>query len=327
MQFGEDLKIRLRARLVLLCFAGLILGFGVWFAASLKPVLAEKRIFTVAGGDGFRDVAEKLEAGGFVRSDLATKIFFLISGSAFHLQPGAYVLDPGDGVPRISTILRSGKKQAVKVVIPEGSSIYDIDEILAESFVIGRGEFIAWAKTQSVPVEGYLFPDTYDFFLESSPEEIANRMRANFDLKARPILDKDPKQMTRNLILASLLEKEVPDFRDRQVVAGLLLKRIKVGMPLQVDATICYLKEMAGEKSCYPLSSEDFKMNSPYNTYQNEGFPAGPIGNPGVESIKAAMSPIASAYWFYLSCLSTGKTVFSETLDMHVSNKAKCLKK
>ncbi len=327
MQFGEDLKIKLRVRLVLLCFLGLILGFAVWFAAALKPVLAEKKFFTVSGGDGFRDVAEKLEAGGFVSSDLAAKMFFLISGSAFHLQPGSYVLDPGDGVPRISAILRNGEKQTVKIVIPEGSSTYDIDEILAKNFVIAKGEFIAWAETQSNPIEGYLFPDTYDFFLESSPEEVVGRMRANFNLKAKPILDKDPKQATRNLILASLLEREVPDFKDRQVVAGILLKRIKVGMPLQVDATICYLKEMAGEESCYPLLSADLKADSSYNTYLNRGLPPGPIGNPGTESIKAAMSPIASGYWFYLSDPATGKTIFSETLDTHASNRVKYLKK
>lgn len=327
MQFGEDLKIKLRTRLALLCFVGLILGFAVWFAASLKPVLAKKGIFTVSRGEGFRDVAEKLEAEGFVRSDLAAKIFFLISGSAFHLQPGSYVLAPGDGVPRISAILRNGEKQTVKVVIPEGSSVYDIDEILAGSLIIKSGEFISWVKKQDTNLEGRLFPDTYDFFLESSPEEVAGRMMANFDLKAKPILEKDSKQVMQNLILASLLEKEVPDFKDRQIVAGILLKRVKVGMPLQVDATICYVKEMAGKQSCYPISGADLKADSPYNTYLNRGLPPGPIGNPGAESIEAAMSPMATPYWYYLSDPATGRTIFSETLDIHASNRVKYLKK
>ncbi|TSC59507.1 MAG: UPF0755 protein [Parcubacteria group bacterium LiPW_15] len=327
MQFGEDPKIRFRARLVLLCFTGLILGFAIWFVAALKPVLAEKKFFTVSGGDGFRDVVEKLRTGGVIRSALAAKIYFLISGSAFHLQPGAYIFDPGEGVPKISEILRNGEKQTVKVVIPEGSSIYDIDGILANNFVVKNGEFVSWVKAQSIFGEGYFFPDTYDFFLESNPKDIAERMRANFDLKAKSILDKDPKQATRNLILASLLEREVPEFKDRQIAAGILLKRVKIGMPLQVDATICYLKEMAGETSCYPLSPADFKVDSPYNTYLNKGLPPGPIGNPGAESIKAAMAPVATSYWYYLSDPATGKTIWSETLDIHASNRVKYLMK
>lgn len=327
MQFGEEPKIKLRSRLVLLCFTGLILGLAVWFAAALKPVLAERKLFTISEGDGFRDVANNLEAEGFVRSGFAAKLYFFVSGSAFHLQPGAYLFDSGEGIPEISAVLGGGEKQTVKVVIPEGSSIYDIDDILSKNFVLKSGELVAWTKAQSAPLEGYLFPDTYNFFLESNPKDVADKMRANFDLKAKLLLDKDPKQAARNLILASLLEKEVPDFKDRQVVAGILLKRLKVGMPLQVDATICYMKKMEGKDSCYPLDPLDFKAKSPYNTYLNKGLPPGPIGNPGTGSIEAAMTPKAASYWFYLSCLPAGNTIFSETLDTHASNRAKCLKK
>lgn len=337
MQFGEDHKTGLRVRLVVLCFIGLILGFAVWFAASLKPALAEKKLFTISAGEGFRDVAEKLEDGGFIRSALAAKIYFVVSGSAFHLQQGIYFFNPKDGVPEISAILNSGEKQAERVTIPEGSSIYDIDKILADNFVIKKGEFISFVKnadrviggsTGSLNIkEGYLFPDTYDFFLMSSPKDIAEKMRANFEAKAAPVLAGAPKLAERNLILASILEKEVPSEYDRRVVSGVLLRRIAIGMPLQVDATICYIKEQAGAESCYPFSPDDFKAKNPYNTYLNRGLPPGPIGNPGLSSIRAAMAPIASKYLYYLSDPATGKTIFSETLDTHASNRVKYLKK
>jgi UPF0755 protein len=138
-------------------------------------------------------------------------------------------------------------------------------------------------------------------------------------------LDRDAGNFSRNLILASLLEREVSDFKDRQIVAGILLKRLGVGMPLQVDATICYIKKSEGQEDCYPLQPADFKKDSPYNTYVNRGLPAGPIGNPGRAAIEAAMSPQKSAYWYYLSDPETGKTIFSETLDTHAANRVKYL--
>lgn len=333
MQFGEEHK-NLRVRLVVLCFIGLILGIAVWFAGALKPTEAQKKLFVVSEGMGFRDVADALAQDGFVRSGFATKLYFFVSGSAFHIQPGAYFFGAGAGIPQISEILGGGKKQTVKVTIPEGSSVYDIDEILSENFVVNKGEFIGWVKTQNFSTttdtygestEGHFFPDTYDFFLESNPKDVALRMLANFDLKAKPLLDRDPEQAERNLILASLLEKEVPDFKDRQIATGIFLKRLKIGMPLQVDATICYIKKMAGKDSCYPLSPTDFKEVSPYNTYLNRGLPLGPIGNPGASAIEAAMAPIATSYLYYLSDPATGKTIFSETLDKHASNRVQYL--
>lgn len=313
---------------MLLCFAALLLGIAIWFAAGLGPVGGEERgIFRISEGQGFREVADNLSSQGFARDPLATKIYLLFSGKAFHLQPGAYLLGHDLKVPEIAAIIGSGVRQSVRVTVPEGSSLYDIDGILSENYILEKGKFISWAKTQSTSTEGYLFPDTYDFFLESNPQDVAKVMRANFDSKAKSILEKDPKHFTQNLILASILEKEVPDYKDRQIVAGILLKRISAGMPLQVDATICYMKKMDGADSCYPLSPLDFKERSPYNTYINRGFPPGPIGNPGVEAIQAAMAPIKTAYWYYLSDPATGKTVWSETLDTHASNRAKYLKK
>lgn len=329
MQLLEELKTHPRSRLILGAFIGFLILAGLWFALALKPVSAgnvPKTIFKIIQGQGFREVVDGLEEGGLIRSGLVAKAYFLFSGSAFHLQPGMYLLSGNLSVPEIAQIMSAGQEE-VKVVIPEGYSLYEIDETLAENYVLKPGELTAWAKAQSFPVEGRLFPDTYNFFLNSTTSDVAQKMFANFDSKAIPLLPKDTTQARKIIILASLLEKEVPDYKDQQIVAGIILKRLKAGMAIQVDATICYFKRSQGISNCYPLGPVDFKTDSPYNTYLYKGLPPTPIGNPGVSSIKAALTPIASNYWFYLSDPATGKTMFSETLDKQSSNRVQYLKK
>lgn len=338
MQLLEELKNHSRSRLVLTGFFVFLFLGALLFALALKPVLAkdgQKILFKVSSGDGFRDVADALEKYGLIRSDIATKAYLLFSGAAFHLQPGMYLLNKNLSAQEITRIIRDGQEE-VRVVIPEGYSIYDIDDTLAENYVLAPGALIAWAKEQKLTatrgepaesIEGRLFPDTYNFFLNSTTSDVAGKMLANFTAKAESLLPKGDAEAKKALIIASILEKEVPDFKDRQMVAGIILKRLKVGMPVQVDATICYLKRMEGEKSCYPLNPLDFKADSPYNTYLYRGLPPSPIGNPGTSAIQAAITPIQSNYWFYLSDPATGKTIFSETLDKHASNRQQYLKK
>ncbi|MDO8504913.1 MAG: endolytic transglycosylase MltG [Candidatus Liptonbacteria bacterium] len=336
MLFPENLKTFIRSKFKPLVLAVALFGFTVWFLASLAPAVSRsgaggnKMLFAVVSGEGFKDISNNLEKNGLIRSSLAMKLYLLASGGAFHLQPGAYALSPALRATEIARAIQKGERQEVKVVIPEGSSLYEIDGILSKNFVLKPGDIIGWAKAQSFPagggepvesIEGRLFPDTYNFFLNSAPGDVAGKMFANFDVKARPLLEKDKNNLERNLILASILEKEVPDFKDRQIVAGILLKRLSVGMPLQVDATICYIKREAGSNSCYPLNPLDFKLASQYNTYLNKGLPPGPIGNPGIQAIKAVLAPISSSFWFYLSDPATKKTIFSETLDKHAGNR------
>ncbi|MGB9608998.1 MAG: endolytic transglycosylase MltG, partial [Minisyncoccia bacterium] len=133
---------------------------------------------------------------------------------------------------------------------------------------------------------------------------------------------------TSTLILASMLEKEAPFFEDQKIIAGILLKRLKLNMPLQVDATICYIKILKnkGSISCLPLNPLDFKINSPYNTYTNKGLPSAPISNPSVQAVLAALNPVESKYLYYLSDPKTKKTIFSQTLKEHNQNILKYLK-
>ena len=133
--------------------------------------------------------------------------------------------------------------------------------------------------------------------------------------------------------MASLLEKEVISYRDKQMVAGILYKRLKAGMPLQIDSTVLYAqtlklyrveKQPATKRDHNPVSVKDTKIDSPYNTYKHKGLPPGPICNPGLKSIKAALNPVKTGYWYYLST-AEGKTIFSKTYEEHLKNKKKYL--
>ena len=172
-------------------------------------------------------------------------------------------------------------------------------------------------------LEGFFLPDTYCFLPGESPKNVALKMVDNFSTKALPILKQDDKLLSdrefiyKTLILASLLEKEIPLPEDQKIAAGILEKRLTIGMPLQVDATILYAKCKGQFKDCPPLTKEDFKINSIYNTYLFKGLAPTPISNPSTSTIGAAANPTSSPFLYYLSIPKTTTTIFSKTFEEH----------
>lgn len=226
---------------------------------------------------------------------------------------------------RISSRLAPRLAEDVTVTIPEGYTAAQIDELLAGKGITSPGAVAAIAARDGL--EGYLFPDTYRFRPDTDPEAVAKRLRATFDQKAGPLLPEDPAEARDAVIVASLVEREVPDPADRRIVAGIIEKRLKAGMRLQVDASICYQKQLASSsRPCYPITSVDLTSDSPYNTYLYRGLPPGPIGNPGVGALTAALDPQASPYWFYLSDPATSHTIFSRTNEEQEANRTKYLR-
>jgi UPF0755 protein len=321
----ESVKRRMLAALGILGAAGIF-----YLVLAVRPAasFADPLEFVVAGGDGFSEIAARLEKLGIIRSRFAFEVLALISGSAPRFKPGTYILSPAASSWEIISQLTAGAERETQVTIPDGASVYLIDKILSDAGVLPAGEFRNYVLSLPEMAEGKLFPDTYRFFLNSSPEEVFRKMRDNFERKALPVLAAEPEKAEENLIFASLLEKEVPDTNERRLVAGILKKRLAAGIPLQVDATICYLKQRLRNEylPCYPLTDFDFGINSPYNTYLNKGLPPGPIGSPGLDAIRAAMNPVDSPYWFYLSDPKTNRTVFAKTLEEHTINRAKYLR-
>lgn len=224
----------------------------------------------------------------------------------------------------------------VSVTIPEGSTMYDIDRILSEKGVLAPGAFVAVAAGD----EGELFPDTYDFYVSSTASSVVEKFLTNFNVKAGPLFAADSNDATNttnienDLIIASLVQKEVPSSTDMAIVAGILEKRLAAGDYLDVDATICYQKQIeeyaedpttTSTAGCYPITEADLKTNLPYNTYLYKGLPPTPIGNPGAEAIEATLNPQSSTYWYYLSDPATGQTIYADTLAEQVANQEKYL--
>jgi UPF0755 protein len=282
-------------------------------------------IFQISPGEGSRQIAASLEDDHIIRSAISFDIFSLLDGKSFKLKPGLYRLDPGMDVPTVvSAISGSGAGEAM-VTIPEGSNIYDIDRILSAALVIHSGALIDF--TSDGNLEGKLFPDTYQFYTNANVQDVVQELMDTFNEKAQPLFTADPGNEEKDLIIASILEKEVPDLPDQEIVAGIILKRLATGIPLDIDATVCYAKFQENPTSTAgcSLTPLDFKIDSPYNTYLYKGLPPGPIGNPGISAITAALDPQSSSYLYYLSDPKTGKTIFAKTLDEQNENKVKYL--
>ena len=222
----------------------------------------------------------------------------------------------------VSLYRTSEIKPAAKVTvrIKDGESVLEINKDLKSA-----GVFLNYELPSNV--EGYLYPDTYEFFVPSGKEVVLQKFLDNFNSKAAPLFTGDY-NLKDVLTVASLIEKEVPkNGDDREKVSGIIWKRLQGKMPLQIDATVCYAKQLRLDDytGCYPLKSSDFADSSLYNTYRHTGLPPGPIGNPESDAIYSALHPVSSPYWFFLSDPKTGKTIFAKTLDEQTRNIAKYL--
>lgn len=297
---------------------------------------AGTQVFKISKGDGLKEIGAGLSQNGFIKSITVFKVYTLFSGNAQKFQPGIYEINPTMSIPAIVKTLTAIGQNEVTVTIPEGMTLKDIDTLLSSSGVIEKsslanlrfeglkGDYPFLNEVSSL--EGFIFPDTYRFEVSSGVEAVARKMLDNFKSKIWTELSGETNWYD-VLILASFLEREVIEFNDRQIVAGILLKRLKLGMPLQVDATLSYLKCNGELKGCSSalINRKDLTLSSPYNTYQRLGWTPTPISNPGEAAVSAALNPIASSYLYYLSARKTGETVFAKTLEEHNRNRVKYL--
>ena len=200
------------------------------------------------------------------------------------------------------------------VTIKEGLTAVEVSKLLREEGIFAKGEMLPQE------LDGYLFPDTDEFFVPSPLGFVVNKISDNFNSKVIPNIP-ELHRIKDIITVASMVEEETNNPRDRRVVAGIIWKRMESKMFLQVDASICYIKE----PPCFPITKEDLDADSPYNTYLYKGLPPSPISNPGLDAIKASVSPEKSKYWYYLADPKTEKTIFSATLLEHNQNIAKYL--
>ncbi|BBI34817.1 endolytic transglycosylase MltG [Cohnella abietis] len=309
-------------------------------AASATPVK-----ITISSGMRAQKVAEELEQNGLIRSSFLFSVWLKMQGEGSKFQAGVYELTPGLTRDEIVTKLNNGDIIAgatIRFTIPEGFTVQQIATRLADIAGIDKAKFIEaagkpqqltgslWTKnlpsdnSLRFPLEGYLFPETYEMKSGSTEVDLINRMLSELDHKLdqlpedwQIVLEERGLTVHQLLTIASLVEREVVIDEERPIVASVIQNRLKKKMPLQIDATIQYLLDKQKER----LLNADLKVNSPYNTYVNQGLPPGPIASPSLKSIEAALYPEKTDYFYYVTKKDgTNSHLFAVTYKQHQKN-------
>lgn len=279
------------------------------------------KIFSVSQGESLENVTQNLYSLGAIRYPSVFRAHVIVMGGEKRVIAGDYLLDKKESPADLAYRLVNGKfnLNLKKLTIPEGWNIFEIGSYLDETLEnFDKKKFLELAKNK----EGYLFPDTYFVSPATKPGDLIDRMGKNFNKKVQDIpgLATTTIKFSDVIIMASIIEREANTPESRRAVSSILWKRIKNFMPLQVDSAFDYVNG----KNTFTLTLSDLKIDSPYNTYKYKGLPPGPIGNPGADSISAAINPTETDYLYFLTGRN-GKMYYAKTFEEHVKNKQKYL--
>jgi len=313
---------------------------GLTTPVSSLPTGNDVVLFEIQPGSGLRTVSRRLEAAGFVPWAPALELYGRSRGYASRLQAGKYLLEPGMTPVDVLTRIVEGDAvfDELTVTIPEGWSANDIELYFEAQGLFSKEAFQRAVVMQDVYrdlplladleantiLDGYLFPDTYRIFPDSTPESVVRRMLENFQQKIDASLLSEIARQGRTLhdvlTLASIVQHESANDQEMPAVAGVFWNRLQIGMRLESDATVNYV---LGTNKLQPTFA-DTEVEHPFNTYENEGLPPGPIGNPGLPAIRAAVEPASHDYLFFLH-KPTREIVLSRTFREHLESKARYL--
>lgn len=322
-------KPSMATRFIVFFFILVLSAWGGWFwwSYSISPVDPGNTtpiVVVVSRGEGAKEIAAELARQNLIRSPTGFYLLVKLLGIERDLQAGDFRLNKSMDARTIATTMTHGILD-VWVTTLEGWRMEEVATQLTKDLDIPERQFLASAR------EGYMFPDTYLIPRDATASAVAAMFLENFNKKVTPAMHKDAAAsgltFEQIITLASLVEREGNSDSDRPVIAGVLRNRLKEGMALQVDATLQYaLGYQPYEKSWWKkeLTDEDKKINSPYNTYLNPGLPPGPIANPGLASIRAAIYPTATDYLYYIHD-KTGAVHFARTVEEHNANIQKYL--
>lgn len=307
------------------------LNRNLWMDSDLER--DELVSFTIAKGTSGKAVAQQLEDADIITS----KLFFRLKARKTDpIQAGTFQLPSKASIPTVLSIITK-PADSLKITIPEGFTIKQIDERLAAQNLTSSGEFIKCVQTCPLPeafqyknffsnqsprnLEGFLFPNTY--FIDSgsfTSQEFLGQLLLEFQDQVADIAQTNNSghNLYEVITMASIVEKEVRTDPDMPIVAGLLWKRLDSGWPIGADATLLYQKDNR------EITFADLNADNPYNTRKFQGLPPTPINNPGLSTIKAALNPKSSPYWFYLTPPS-GEVIYGRTNEEHNANKRKYL--
>ncbi|MDD5039953.1 MAG: endolytic transglycosylase MltG [Patescibacteria group bacterium] len=330
----------------LLILSAAALGFlYLWNQVNI-PVSKDKGelLFMIPSGVGVKEIAAQLEQGGYIRSQFWFEAYVYLKRSGSKFIAGNYLLERDMSMRDVVRVLTSNTQAPEEwIKITEGWTAKEIAVYLESLGIVNQSEFLSASaqtdistlipekqyavladKPSSMGLEGYLFPDSYRVFKDATAADIIERMLDNMEVKFTAEMYNAARtgdmSVFQIITLASILEKEVRSYEDRQIAAGIFYSRMNQGIPLQSDATVNYI---TGKNTIQP-SRDDTEVDNPYNTYQNRGLPPGPICNPSLDAIQAALNPEKTDYLYFLT-KPDGTTVFSKTYDEHLLNKQKYL--
>lgn len=307
-----------------------IAAYKLFEYSTREGVAGDPVAFTVPEGASGRKVGRLLAREGFIEHELLFRAAIHADDSGGTIKHGTFLLPRGLSASELLTILAEGSHRtfmasdfpdAAKITVPEGLTIGQAAELVdnSEAFVAAASnpELIRRLAIEAATLEGFLMPNTY--FFPPSPSEmvIVERMVTQFEQEYAALLQEHPVARERSKLgivtVASLVEEEARVDEERAIVAAVIYNRLAKGRPLEMDSTLQFALGKYGQR----LLSEDKEVNSPYNTYKRAGLPPGPISNPGVASLRAAMAPADTDYLYFVSNADGLTHSFSRTLKEH----------
>lgn len=323
----------LRYILILAIVGVLIVGGGLGALYLIPNTFAQDdgtQVLVIEKGQTGSEIADMLFERGLIRSTQGFKLWLYLSGTNDKLQTGHYQIPNKVTVRELISLLQEGHVESIRVTIPEGYTVGDIAIVLEKNQIMKAKDFLAEAKTYvpypymkgtkpaTYPVEGFLFPSTYEIPVGATPREVIQMMADEMNRYLTPAVKKQIQAQHMSIhdfvTLASIVERESLFDADRPTIAGVFKKRLAHGIPLQSDATISYVLGYAKEN----VTIGDTQLQSPYNTYVSKGLPPGPIANPGKKSLDAVLHSENTDYLYFVAD-KEGHNHFSKTYEEHLA--------
>jgi UPF0755 protein len=304
-------------------FAIILLAIRVYYSAVVWRYAGPEAYFFIKPNESFSSINSRLSNEGIISSARLFHRYSQFKGVMTKFKTGRYRIKAGSNLLDIYNTFINGKSLAMLFTVPEGKNMYEIGHMLEDAQITTYIEFIALCKDPAFvkslginanTIEGYLYPESYDFSPGLSAEHVIKSMVREFNKKTATI-NFSSTGMTKEqvLTLASIVEKETGDKSERPMIAGVFLNRLKIHMRLQSDPTTIY-----GMFETYNgnITRKDLQTPSNYNTYTVKALPAGPISNPGLLSIEAVLNPSSHKYFYFVST-NEGRHIFSEDYAKH----------
>lgn len=315
---GRFLRVVLSLLFGLALFAALALVAAQFYYEREGPLEVGQNV-VIPRGSSIGAISQRLEEAGVIEDARAFHVAALVTGKNARLRAGEYAFPAGVSLREALELLESGKTVIRRFTVPEGRTAADVVGLLMETEELS-------GEIPSLPEEGSLLPETYHYSWGDDRNQLLERMQRSmaavleelWEARAVGLPLETPEEA---VTLASIVEKETGVAEERPIVASVFINRLKQGMRLQSDPTVVYAITKGERPLGRALTRADWQVEDPYNTYQNDGLPPGPIANPGRASLEAVLDPVESDY-FYFVADGSGGHAFARTLDEHNRNVA-----